>query len=69
MRPFDGGMCEIGFYFLIHCITRLSTSVLMQARSVYIGYKYRGVLGKILPNGVKYFGGGIISDANADPVL
>jgi len=37
--------------------------------SSYIGYKYKGVLpGKMLPNGVKHFGGGLIGDVYANPV-
>ena len=35
----------------------------------YVGYKYEGVNpGKILPNGVKHLGGGMIGDINANPV-
>lgn len=46
-----------------------SSSALAQTRSTYVGYKYKGVLpGKTLPNGVKHFGGGLVSDPYKDPV-
>lgn len=37
--------------------------------SVYIDYKYKGVIpGTVLPNGVKHSGGGLLGDFDADPV-
>ena len=41
----------------------------IQRRSGYIGFTHPGVIPEnALPNGVKYIGGGLIGDVNADPV-
>lgn len=53
----------------------IQLSVLPQAKRAagegakYVGYRYEGVVpSKVLPNGVKHLGGGLIGNINADPV-
>ena len=57
--------------FLIAALLILPAFVLSQTaeRDKHIGYEYVGVNpGKLLPNGFKHLGGGLIGDYNADPV-
>ena len=56
-------------FFLFILVTVNVSSAQTARRSAYLGYEFKGVVpGKMLPNGVREFGGALIGDINADPV-